>query len=164
MSASVQACDRVVVSSLFPPPDVHDNRYSTIHIENPTRRNCVSEFYFMYIRSSTCFGRHSAHHQVPKTALAASGFAYVEGCWTCSCWTTHPSTLHVCKTRVCKCSFRLLMIGGVSPKTCWALYIHEIKFWYTAASCWIFYVNYTMMHGSANIRWYPTVSFLHSVK
>jgi len=22
----------------------------------------------------------------PKTALAASGFSYVEGCWTCSCW------------------------------------------------------------------------------
>jgi hypothetical protein len=25
--------------------------------------------------SSTCFGRHTAHHQEPKTALAASGFA-----------------------------------------------------------------------------------------
>ena len=39
------------------------------------------------IWSSTCFGRHTAHHQEPKTALAASGFAYVEGCWPCSCWT-----------------------------------------------------------------------------
>ena len=29
----------------------------------------------------------TAHHQEPKTAIAASGFAYVEGCWTCSCWT-----------------------------------------------------------------------------
>ena len=27
-----------------------------------------------------------AHHQEPKTALATSGFAYVEGCWTCNCW------------------------------------------------------------------------------
>jgi hypothetical protein len=26
----------------------------------------------------------TAHHQEPKTALAASGFAYVVGCWTCS--------------------------------------------------------------------------------
>jgi hypothetical protein len=25
--------------------------------------------------------------QEPKTALATSGFAYVEGCWPCSCWT-----------------------------------------------------------------------------
>jgi len=31
--------------------------------------------------------RHTAHHQEPKTALAASGFAYVEGCWTHSYWT-----------------------------------------------------------------------------
>ena len=58
-----------------------------IHIENPTRCQSVSKFYFIFIWSSTCFGRHTAHHQQPKTALAASGFAYVEGCWTCSWWT-----------------------------------------------------------------------------
>jgi len=44
-------------------------------------------YYSIFIWSSTCFGRHTAHHQEPKTALAASGFAYVEGCWTCSWWT-----------------------------------------------------------------------------
>jgi hypothetical protein len=27
-----------------------------------------------------------------KTALAASGFSYVEGCWTCSCWTLSASS------------------------------------------------------------------------
>jgi len=41
--------------------------------------------------SSACFGRHTAHHQEPKTAQAASGFAYVEGCRTCSCWTLSDS-------------------------------------------------------------------------
>ena len=30
-----------------------------------------------------------------------------------------PTTFHICKTRGCLCSFRLLMMGGVSPKTCW---------------------------------------------
>jgi len=60
-------------------------RHSIIHIENPTRCNSVSKFYFIFKWSSTCFGWHTAHHQEPKTALAASGFAYVEGCWTCSC-------------------------------------------------------------------------------
>jgi len=49
-------------------------------------QQCI-KIYFIFIRSSTCFGRHTAHHQEPKTALAASGFACVEGCWTCSCWT-----------------------------------------------------------------------------
>jgi len=57
------------------------------HIESPTRCNSVSKFYFIFTWSSTCFGRHTAHNQEPKTALAASGFAHVEGCWTCSCWT-----------------------------------------------------------------------------
>jgi len=66
--------------------------HSIIHIENPTRCNSVSKFYFIFIWSSTCFGRHTAHHQDPKTALAASDFAYVEGCWTCSCWTLSPAT------------------------------------------------------------------------
>jgi len=104
--------------------------HSIIHIENPTRCNSVSKFHFIFIWSSTCFGRYTAHHQEPKTALAASAFAYVECCWTCSCWTlsgriylystllcstlyftlhstwqrpatTLPITLHVCKTRGC---------------------------------------------------------------
>jgi len=46
----------------------------------------------------------------------------------------------VWKTRGCQCSFRLLMMGGVSPETCWASYKYEIiKFWYTVASGWIFF-------------------------
>jgi len=34
--------------------------------------------------------------------------------------TTCPTTFHVWKTRGCQCSFRLTMMGGVSPETCWA--------------------------------------------
>jgi len=36
--------------------------------------------------------------------------------------TTRPANFHVWKTRGCQCSFRLLMMGGVSPETCWASY------------------------------------------
>ena len=132
--------------------------------KNPTRSISVSKCYYpIFIWSSTCFGRHTAHHQEPKTALAATGFSYVEGCWTCSWWTlsgstvwegakgsfsycawrrpptTRPTTFHVWKTRGCQCSFRLLVMGGVSPETCWASYKYGIiKFWYIVASCWIF--------------------------
>jgi len=102
--------------------------------KNPTRWNNVSKLYSLFMWSSTCFGRHTTHHQEPKTALTASGFSYVEGCWTCGRWTlsgtvccawqrpptTRPTTFHVWKTRGCQCSFRLLMMGGVSPETCWA--------------------------------------------
>jgi hypothetical protein len=56
--------------------------------KNPTRCNNVPKFYYsIFTWSSTCFGRHTAHNQEPKTTLAASGFAYMEGCWTCGCWT-----------------------------------------------------------------------------
>jgi hypothetical protein len=47
----------------------------------------IKIYYSIFIWSSTYFGRHTAHHQETKTVLAASGFAYVEGCWTFGCWT-----------------------------------------------------------------------------
>jgi hypothetical protein len=47
-------------------------------------------------------------------------------------------TFHVWKTRGYQCSFRLLMMGGVSPETCWASYKYWIiQFWYTVAPCCI---------------------------
>ena len=58
----------------------------------------------------------------------------VEGCWMCS-WrmsdnvhqlhVQQPSTV-LCKPRGCQCSFRLLMMGGVSPETCSASYKYGI--------------------------------------
>jgi len=43
------------------------------------------------------------------------------------------------KTRGCNYSFELLMMGGMSPKTCWAIKKHwNNKFYYTVASCWFF--------------------------
>ena len=121
--------------------------------KNPTRCNNVSKFYYsIFIWSSTCLGQHTAHHQEPKTALAASGFSYVEGCLYVQLvdvvWHTVPdnvhqlhvqTTFHVGKTRGCQYSFKILMMGGVSLVTCWASYKYGIiKFCYIVASCWIF--------------------------
>jgi len=64
-----------------------------------------------------------------------------------------PTTFHVWKIRGCQCSFRLLMMGGVSPETCWASYKYGIiKFWYIVTYCWNFFMNCTTMHGSTNIK------------
>jgi hypothetical protein len=73
---------RLTVKPLYVRGSVHN---SIIHIGNTTRCNFISTFYFIFIWSSTCDGRHTAHHQEPKTAPAVSGFVYVEGCWACSC-------------------------------------------------------------------------------
>jgi len=54
--------------------------------------------------------------------------------------STRPTTFHVWKTIGCQCSFRLLMMAGVSLETCWASYKDGIiKFWYIVASRWIFF-------------------------
>jgi len=64
----------------------------------------------MILNCSTCFERHTAHHQeVKKTVIAASGFTYVSGCRPLR-WLSHV------KTEPAITVFELLMMGGVSPK------------------------------------------------
>jgi hypothetical protein len=70
--------------------------------KNPTRCNSVSKFYYSIFKwSSTCFGRHTAHPQEPKTALAASGLTYMEGCQTCGCWMLSASSDHMSNNLPC---------------------------------------------------------------
>jgi len=83
--------------------------HSTIHTEKSNKmQEFIKIYYSIFIWSSTCFGWHTAHHQELKTALEASGFAYLEGCWTCGCWTLscpawqHPATIRPTKFHVWK--------------------------------------------------------------
>ena len=103
-------------------------------------QQCI-KIYFIFLWSSTCFRRHTAHHQEPKTALKASGFAYMEGCWTCSCWTLSASAVlgswwwAVCHPKHVELHINL--------KQNLDTLLHLVGF---------FNVNYTMMHGSTNIK------------
>jgi len=55
--------------------------------------------------------------------------------------------------RGCQCSFRLLMMGGVSPETCWASYKYGIiKFDTLLHLVGFFFMNFTMMHGSTTVK------------
>jgi hypothetical protein len=55
--------------------------HSTVHMEKSNKmQQCIKMYYSIFIWSSTSFGRHTAHHQEPKTALAVSGFANMKGC------------------------------------------------------------------------------------
>jgi len=54
-------------------------------------------FIIPYLYEAQHVSGDTAHHQEPKTALAASGFSYVKGCWKCSWWTlsgTVPDNVH----------------------------------------------------------------------
>ena len=67
--------------------------------------------------------------------------------------TTCPTTFHVWKTIGCQCSFRLLMMGGMWPETCWASYKYGIiKFWSLLHLVGFFFMIWTMMHGFTNIK------------
>jgi len=61
--------------------------WNTKHYFYPVDRVFLLALVRLFAHSSSYFGRHTDHHQEPKTALVASGFAYVEDCWTFSCWT-----------------------------------------------------------------------------
>jgi hypothetical protein len=51
-------------------------------------QQCIRILLFhIYMKLNMFRGKHTAHHQEPKTALAASGFLYVKSCRMCSCWT-----------------------------------------------------------------------------
>jgi hypothetical protein len=76
--------------------DVHGSvHHSAIHTEMANKmQQCIKIYYSMFIWSSTCFGRHTSHHQELKTVLVVSGFAYVKGCGRWGCWTLSASNNH----------------------------------------------------------------------
>jgi hypothetical protein len=144
--------------------------HSAIRTKSPTRCNSVSEFYYPIFQwSSTCFGRHTFHHQEPKTAQAASGFAYVEGCRTCSCWTLPGTVCYLTTSNNCtsdtlsrhfaKLEAACAVLGSWWWAVCCPKHIDlhlkqgRIKVLYTIASCWVVLCkNCTMMHGSTNVK------------
>jgi hypothetical protein len=78
-------------------------------------------------------------HWQPLVFYTWKGVGRVVGgrCQTHCAWQ-RPTTFHIWKTRGCQCSFRILMMGGVSPETCWASYKYGIiKVWYIVSTCWI---------------------------
>ena len=63
--------------------DVHGSlHHSQIYKEKSSKmQQCIRILLFcIYMKLNMFWGGHTAHHQEPKNALAASGFAYMEGC------------------------------------------------------------------------------------
>jgi hypothetical protein len=116
--------------------------------KNPTRCNNVSKFYYSNLYKAQHVSGDSGRHSQVVGGRCQAHFAWQRPPTTC------PTTFHVWKTRGCQCSFRLLMMGGVSPETCWASYKHGIIHCLLDFSLW----NCTMMHGSTNIKYPPCVA------
>jgi len=98
----------------------------------------------MVLNCSTCFERHTANHQQPKNCNCSLWFYKVCGCRQLSCLShdswRKPQTY--VKPEAAITVFELLMMGGVSLETCWAIKKHwNNKFYYMVASCWLFLQN-----------------------
>jgi hypothetical protein len=88
----------------------------------------------MFLDCSTCFERHTTHHQELKNCNCSVWF-YIRF-WLPAAAMARPSR-RPATVPVTITIFELLMMGGVSPETCWAIKKHwNNKFYYTVASCW----------------------------
>jgi hypothetical protein len=102
----------------------------------------------MFLNCSTCFGRHTAHHQELKNSNCSLWF-YIRfsGCRPLL-WLSHRSGRQpkkYVKPEAAITVFELLMMGGVSPETCWAINKNwNNKFYYTVSSCCSFYELYEL--------------------
>ena len=99
--------------------------YLSQFIKNLTRCNSVSNFISPYLYEA----QHVSGDTPPIIrSLKLHWQPLVFHMWKVvgRVLATRPTTFHVWKTRGCQCSFRLLMMGGVSPETCWASYKYEI--------------------------------------
>jgi hypothetical protein len=62
---------------------------------------------------------------------------------------------HVYVNQRLQIQLELLMMSGMQLETCWAFNERwNNKFCYKVASCWLFLLNHTTMHGSINIKFY----------
>jgi hypothetical protein len=115
----------------------------------------------MFLNCSTCFGRHTAHHQELKNYNCSLWFYIWFGCRPLQWPSQRLATQIVCKTRAFSYSFKLLIMGDVSPETYWAIKKSWFNnFYYTVASCWFFlwYLFY-----DARIHEYQVYSNLHLI-
>jgi hypothetical protein len=63
------------------------------------------------------------------------------------------SGLHTYVNQRLQIQLELLMMSGMPLETCWAFNERRNnKFYYKVASCWLFLLSYTTMHGSMNIK------------
>jgi hypothetical protein len=114
--------------------DVHGSvHHSIIHTEITNKmQQCISIYYSVFIWSSTCFERHTAHHHELKNSTSSLWFyihvrvldVEVAGQRPATS-TSNNLTLYV-KPEDASAVLDLLMMGSVSLETCRASYKHRI--------------------------------------
>jgi hypothetical protein len=142
--------------------------HRTIQINHQPDATVFHFIILTFIYSSTFFGRFPAYHQKLKDCSGSPWFYFriVVTAVLCS-WSggsvgrpARPRTQHGChhdtkvKPEAATAVIELLMMGGKTPETCWAVnkrYDNKLK---NCCIRLVVYLNCTMMHGLTNLKFH----------
>ena len=128
-----------------------------IHINHQPNATIFQFIILTFIYSSTRFGRFPAHHQELSDCSGSLWFCLrivVIG------ESARPRTQHDChhdtkvKPEAATAVIEPLVMGGKTPKTCWAVNKRQDN---KLKNCWfrlVIYLNCAMMHGLTNLKFY----------
>ena len=122
-------------------------------------------FYFIiltFIYSSTCFGRFPVHHQEVNDCSSNLWFyvriVVINVLCSWSGRPARPRTQHDChhdtniKPEAATAVIELLIMGGKTPKTCWAVNKRQDNKLKNCCIILAIYLNCRMMHGLTNLK------------
>ena len=112
-----------------------------------------------FVYSSTCFGRFPAHHQELSDCSGSLWFYLRILVRAVLClWSRRPWTQHgyhhdtKVKPEAATAVIELLIIGGRTPETCWAVNKRQDNKLENCCIWLVIYLNFTMMHGLTNLK------------
>jgi hypothetical protein len=121
--------------------------HRAVQIDHQTDATIFQFIILMFIYSSTCFGRSPAHHEELNDCSSSLWFylRIVVTVVLCS-WSARPRTRHDChhdmkvKPEAATAIIDLLMMGGRTLRTCWAVNKHQDN---KLKNCciWLIYLN-----------------------
>jgi len=92
-------------------------------IERTNKMQLCSRIYYsnVFLIAQHVLGDTPPIIRSSKTVTAVSGLTYVFGCWPLQCHRSSRQPKKYVKPEAAITVFELLMMGGVSPETCWAI-------------------------------------------
>jgi hypothetical protein len=138
--------------------------HRTIQINHQPDATIFQFIILTFVYSSTCFGGFPAHHQELNDCSGSLWFylRIVVTVVLCS-WSgqsARPQTQHDChhdtkvKPEAATAVTELLMMGGKTPETCWAINKLQDNKLKNCCIRLVIYLNCTMMHGLTNLKVY----------
>ena len=138
--------------------------HRTIQINHQLNATIFQFIILTFIYSSTCFGRFPTHHQELNDCSGSLWFylrivvIVVQCSW--SGWPARPRTQHDChhdtkvKPEAATALIELLMMGGKTPETCWAVNKSQDNKLKNCCIRLVIYLDCTIMHGLTDLKYY----------